>query len=526
MAGTTFLQLIGSPSENFYLLGKEDKLAAPRPSLPLASPPPHLALLNFFLKTPVKTLLHAALERYPTLKEHLTAYAEGREEEVTSIAWPLALPDFYPLLLRANQELPLPLASAATFLLPYENGLAHFKTHNTSYALNENQKLRLINFAAPHYPGILTWSYPGHPYPQGQAWTTEGLCASWHYLPTDKFNPHGQPLCEMLWQLLNNAHDLKSAKIFLKTCQVFTAASIILTDQSGQIEQVIMEGNRHIVRTPRGKDFYYFNRHEALPLPPRSLLRPLKEHYQQQKRTAQTFLAATKDLAAPAFWPELLNPALPGIWQATTIACAALQTQQLEIAHLTAAQPAHYQISWQALKTPAPAATQPAFTLADPCLAVHAISLSDGPRAYTLAIEAATEAWQRKDYLNAHQALAQALAQAPQAASKDLLAMFLALNRYFLLPPRPRQAWRELKAQLKTLRAQLPAPWPDHLALFIARINKILELPSPRLKVSSPALRRIMTAEEHLPPAVFLNTTRFLTQLRPDILEIVYTHTT
>ena len=515
MAALPTLALFGTPLENLYQVGTHDRaiLAAQRPSAARARPLPSLAqeFWNFFIKSPLQTLLGQALEHHPTFQEHLRAYAEGRGVELTQVALDLVLPDFYPLLLRANQEVALPLASSATFLRRTDHGWAHFKTLEAAYPFPGNEQLRVLDFAAPHYPRILTWSYPGWPFPLGHAWTSEGLTVSWHHLLTDKFNPRGQPLCELLWQLLNNAHDLKSALVFLQTCQVFTAASIIITDASGALGQIIMEGNRHIVRHPPARNYYYFNRHEALPLRPRSLLRPLQAHYLQQKRTAQAFLAATQDLAHQEFWPELLNPSCPGIWQATTVAIAAFNEQQLEIAHLTSTPPGHYQIAWPAR----------------PCAAdQRPIPLSDAPREFTLAVQAATAALQKRQYGQAYTALRQAQAVAPQGAWQDYLPIYAALAQYFLLPERPRKAWWDLQAELKSWRAKLPPVWADHLALFIARIHKVLGVPPPRLKMVSPVMKRLLSYEQHLPPAVFLAATRLLTQLRPDILEIVYVHAT
>jgi hypothetical protein len=325
----------------------------------------------------------------------------------------------------------------------------------------------------------------------------------------------------LVWQLLNNAHDLKSAFVFLKTCQVFTAASIIISNLHGQVGQVILEGDRPIVRLPRSRDFYYFNRYETLPLRPRSLLRPLQAQYHQQKRTALAFLAANQDLTTQEFWPELLNPSCPGIWRPTTVALAALHEQQLEIAYLTSATPGHYQINWPTLPA-VPSASTSLCTAST----VAGIDLTESPRAFALAVQTATQAFQNRDYAKAATALADAQTLAPEKTWQKYLAVYAALNSYFLLPEHPHDAWWKLQAQLKAFRPTLPPPWPDHLTLFIARINKILGTPPPRLKVESPLIKRLLASERHLPPAVFLATTRFLTQLRPDILEIVYPHAT
>ena len=534
------IQLIGSPSENFYLLGKEDKLAAPRPLTP-PTPPPNMALLNFFLKNPVRTVLHAALKRYPTLEEHLTAYAEGRGTEVTDIAWPLVLADFYPLLLRANQEFPLPLVSSATVLRPMDNDLAHFKTANTSYALGEKQNLRVVYFASPHYPGIVTWSYPGHPYPQGQAWTSEGLCLSWHHLPTDKFNPHGQITNELIWQLLNNIHDLKSAKVFLKNCQVFAALSLIFTDQQESMAQVIMEGKRQIWRQIKAQRPLYFNRAENLPLHARSLLRPLKEHYLKQKKNGQKFLATTQDLSLADFWPAILdhqgasegrrgNPApfLP----ATTTAVAAIlpQANQLFLLDLQNPHPV-----LEIFSGPEDYATLMSKAKAAGTLPKQIDLRSSGPgplKTFPLPnftpsplrpFLGAMQALQKRDHQGAAAYFTLAVNQA-QGREKHVALFFQNLNQYFILPVDHQKSWQKLRQELRSLRPKLPLALQDHVTLFIFRLNTILGTKSSLAQIHAPLIRRVLRYEQHLPPAIFLQVTRFLTQLRPDILDVIYPH--
>ena len=446
--------------------------------------------------------------------------------------------------MRANQELPLPLASSATFIWRSPEGLAHFKTHNVSAASPHPLRLRLVNYAAPHYPGILTWSYPGHPYPLGQAWTTEGLCLSWHHLPTDKFNPRGQITSELIWQLLNNVHDVKSMQAFLKTCQVFGALSIIVTDQQGALQQVILEGQRKIWRHPRVTRPLYFNRAENLPLTARSLLRPIKEHYQRQKSYGQKFLAQQQNLSWADFWPAILAdrgphqerypaPFLP--LTTTAISAVLPQEQRLCLVDLTVPRPDlqifpgpqdFAEITGHRKSPPPSLIPRPPAKLnllLRDALAPQILTLPPFTPSPLRPFLGAMLALQNRDHQGAASYFALAAKEA-EGPAKNVTLFFQSLNQYFILPATQRKAWAALKQELRALRPKLPRPLQDHAALFIWRINTILENQTAGPTLQSPLLRRVWRYEQHLPPAIFLQVTRFLTQLRPDILEIIYPH--
>jgi len=135
----------------------------------------------------------------------------------------------------------------------------------------------------------------------------------------------------------------------------------------------------------------------------------------------------------------------------------------------------------------------------------------------------AVQALQNRDYQGAAPYFDLAVNQA-QGDEKNLALFFQYLNQYFILSPRRKKSWMALKEDLRTLRHKLPPALQDHVTLFILRINRLIDEKAAGPQLHSLALRRVWRYEQHLPPAIFLQVTRFLTQLRPDVLDVIYPH--
>ena len=249
------IRLEGNPEESFYRLGKHDRQDY-KPLLDnvkamLRSP---LPLLDKALERMAHTFLPRLMKGKGNFAKYTRAYAQGLEENHKNILYSLMVPELISSTGRWITSLPN-LGCSSYFIwdealnCPVHGRVLDYPLLGTFEATE-----RAVFYDFPGIPKILSYGSSGFPYPSITAMTEEGVTFALHQKNAEFFNNKGTPVFEIIFGLLSNCHDRKSAIDYLKNSCSITAWAFYMSFKNGEILAADLIG-----------DELYFNLHEIGP---------------------------------------------------------------------------------------------------------------------------------------------------------------------------------------------------------------------------------------------------------------------
>lgn len=242
-----FHVLIGDADENFYQLGLKDKdsfdtvqkhmLAQMR----LAHPK-----VDKILQKAMQGLIKPLLERSSVFGPLLKCYAQGLERPVEEIAQGLLVPEILSSLAIFPKLSPLGVFGCSSFfaLDKDSDGPIHGRILDFSLVGSFDLYERALIFNFKDQPQIFSYGTTAFAYPSLTAMNSHGVSVAIHQKFTPYFNPKGQSIFEIVYQLLCEVDNYESALRFLRKSRSLTTWGINLLFQDGKVLLADLQGDQ------------------------------------------------------------------------------------------------------------------------------------------------------------------------------------------------------------------------------------------------------------------------------------------
>lgn len=260
------IELFGSIEENFYQLGirdkEEGKLVHKQVKAMLKTPfTPVNNLIEKIGKEIIKSSLLKDKNKYP----HLNAYAEGMQIPAEELFYVMLMPEMVSAMTKWAPGAVAGNLGCSSFFMRNEKGEAvHGRILDFPLQGSYDQLERSVMYQLNNLPKFVGFNTVGIPYPSITAMTEDGMTIGLHQKFTNVFNKDGESIFEIIFDLIKNANDKKSAIEFLKTKKSLTTWCLYLGFKTGEVVGFDIMGDEHFIneyQLDEKKDILYFCNH-------------------------------------------------------------------------------------------------------------------------------------------------------------------------------------------------------------------------------------------------------------------------
>jgi hypothetical protein len=258
------ITLIGEPEETFYQLGLKDR----EDFLPLFN---HITQIistpwksvDLVVQELIKQIITRGIDCHSFLR-YASAYAEGVEREMEDVVYALLIPEITAALSKWVPAIPTTIFGCSSYFAwntKTESPL-HARILDFPLATSYDRYERAVLHKFPGKPEIFSFGCVGMPYPTLTAMTSAGVTMACHQKYSETMNPKGTPIFHLLFELLQQVEDRKSAIEFLDSHNSITSWGIYLTFKNGDTLAYDLWGDeRFFIEESLGpqKTFYYNN---------------------------------------------------------------------------------------------------------------------------------------------------------------------------------------------------------------------------------------------------------------------------
>ena len=231
-----FIHLVGDPLENLYRLGRQDSQSY-RPLMEhtrslLRSPwkPINTAIDNI-----MQTFLPRLVRGKGEWEKSINAYAEGVGVDSRDILPIFLIPEILPSTARWIPRLSS-LGCSSYFLHDTDRNVPiHGRILDFPLVDSFDTAERAILYEFTGSPKIFSFGSSGFPYPSITAMTEKGVTFGLHQKISDVFDTKGTPIFEIIYNLLKNCDDSKSAIEFLNKSRSITTWAFYMSFENGDV---------------------------------------------------------------------------------------------------------------------------------------------------------------------------------------------------------------------------------------------------------------------------------------------------
>jgi len=236
MKSLPLIHLFGDIQENFYQLGLRDKEKAKLVHSDvknlLKTPYP---LVNKLLEEVGKTIIKNTALKKSGFETILQPYAEGLSIPLEELIYINSIPEIVSGMSQWAPGLKLStLGCTSVFLRNSKNNPVHFRVLDFPLTESYQDNERMILYDFKEFPKTLAFNAVGIPFPSITL-MNESFTLALHQKFTDVFIPKNESIFEIIFELLKEVTDKKSAIEFLQKKKSMTTWSIYMSFKNGDV---------------------------------------------------------------------------------------------------------------------------------------------------------------------------------------------------------------------------------------------------------------------------------------------------
>lgn len=240
----TVIELIGSPEENFFSLGKKDKDSYPIIYDQISK----LCARNNMLAKILKLSTEYSGKWLKKSPQHnireIEAYAAGLERPVDDVLFSLLLPE---LVASFNKWTPqlinlIPGCSSLFMQDKATGGVLHARVLDYALAGPFEKFEKIIKYDFNHRHSVLSFNTSGMPFPSLSAVNDKGLSLALHYKHGDFFDLEGESIFLICQEILYQCSTIHEAVKMLKAKKSIAYWGIYLSDANGEVVSIDING--------------------------------------------------------------------------------------------------------------------------------------------------------------------------------------------------------------------------------------------------------------------------------------------
>lgn len=264
----THIHLFGNSSENFYSLGKRDKIAFHAMYAQLSSLCARNNLLVKLLKATTDISRNFVKNNESQNLTDLKAYAEGLEVPFDQVLFAFILPEMVSSFNKFSPHLLSVIPGCSSLFMWDENesGIVHSRI--LDYALSgtfeDNERSILYDF--PNRNKVFSFGTSGIPTPSMSGMNSSGLTVALHYKHNDHFDLTGESIFMIVSEILFHTSDIREAIKLLKTKNSMSLWGLYISDRNGEVASIDICGKdlHHEKFDIKDHKYLYFNNRPLL----------------------------------------------------------------------------------------------------------------------------------------------------------------------------------------------------------------------------------------------------------------------
>lgn len=529
----THIHLFGNSSENFYSLGKRDKIAFQAMYTQLSSLCARNNLLVRLLKATTDISRNFVKNNESQNLNDLKAYAEGLEVSFDQVLFAFILPEMVSSFNKFSPHLLSVIPGCSSLFMWDEkrSGIVHSRI--LDYALSgifeENERSVLYDF--PNRNNVFSFGSSGIPLPSMSAMNSKGLTVALHYKHNDHFDLTGESIFFIVSEILFHTSDIRETIKLLKSKTSMSLWGLYIADRNGEVASIDICGRdlHHEKFELKDHKYLYFNNRPLLKrsedLQPfgnknQCIMRAevVKERIKDVKLSKDTDLLTLglEILGAPSakknisFKDWKLSPVTP-----SSLQLYSFHNTKNEALFVPGATAKYFNGEYLELKNLFTSSTTQSIHGEVKELSNFQIGI-DFLTKFQTSID-------RGDTVVAYHTIQMAIKYLKETPEGEIAKFYFCITQYIFENDKRDLAY--LYKDLKKLKNKLPSYLEDHRLLFLMRLEKILNytIENQEKKISNKNLATLYK-KELLKNSIAVKSLRHLIFPRIDVLDIIYAY--
>lgn len=257
------IHLFGNSEENFYSLGKRDKVAFELMNKQLAAMCARNNIMARLLKATTELSRNFVKNNQTTNLKDLKAYSEGLEVTLDEVLFAFILPEMVSSFNKFTPQL-LGIIPGCSSLFMWDkahNGVVHSRIldYAMSGVFEKNERSILYEFT--NRRKVYSFGSAGLPLPSLSGINEDGLTAALHYKHNDRFNLAGESIFFIMEEVLSKSTNIREAIRLLKTKNSMSLWGLYISDKNGEVAAIDICGKDiHVEKYQLQEHQYlYFN---------------------------------------------------------------------------------------------------------------------------------------------------------------------------------------------------------------------------------------------------------------------------
>ncbi len=523
------IHLFGNPRENFYSLGKRDKIAFDQLYKQMSS----LCARNNILTKVLRSTTEFSKTFIKNNESHnikdMQAYAEGLEIPLDKVLFALCLPEMVSAFNKFSPNL-LSLIPGCSSLFTWDEsskGVVHGRVLDYALGSSFQQNERSLTYELTNRNKIFSFGSAGIPHPSLSAMNDQGLTLAVHYKHGENFDLTGEPIFFMANDILSYCSDIREAIKLIKSRRSMSFWGLYLADKNGEVAAIDINGLEisHEKFAMEDHKYLYFNNRPILKKKQAQLLQPfgnkdqcimraevVKKRVQAKKATKDLMLDTLSLLGSPPNSNEKESK----LWQMAPITPSSLQlvsfhNQMNKAYFIKGLSPKFFQgeyIEYSKIFS-SMKQEQKGKLKKEPIQAAGYFYFSQ----FQSSLDAG-------DIPQAYHSIQMAIEKLKNLPESNIAKFYFYITQYIFENDKRDQIY--VFKQLKELKDQLPPYLEDQRILFEMRFEKILDLPveNKSAKINHKELKKLYEKESQL-NTIALKGLRHLIFPRIDVLDVI-----
>jgi hypothetical protein len=239
------IHLFGNSEENFYSLGRRDKIGHSEVYEQLSKLCARSQYMAKVLKTLTELGKQFSQKKNFELQRELIAYADGLEKPIEDVYFTLLLPE---LVASFNKWLPhllgiIPGCSSLFVKDQIHGGVIHGRILDYALSGPFEKYERAISYNFKDRLKTFSYSTAGMPFPSLSSVNEKGLTLALHYKHGDYFDINGESIFTIMYQLTSYCVNVNEVKKYLKAHPSIGHWGIYASDASGTVASFDIRGS-------------------------------------------------------------------------------------------------------------------------------------------------------------------------------------------------------------------------------------------------------------------------------------------
>jgi hypothetical protein len=524
------IELFGDIEENFYQLGLKDRENGKKVHQSIKkmlSTPYRLAnqAIEELGKHYIKRNLNKKYNKYG----HLKAYAEGLSTPLEEVLYTVLMPEMISSMSKWKIGLkPKILGCSSFFMLNENNSPIHGRILDFPLSPHYDEYERAIHYQLNGMPNTFAFNSAGIPYPSITLFTDEGMSVAIHQKFTDIFVNEGESIFEIVFELIKNAGDKKSAIDFLKSKKSITTWSLYMGFKNGEVLAYDIMGNENFYnefQLENNQILYFGNYLENKNLNKKNYEPWGFYDYNDQRKISAEY--KIKDFLQKKHKKDIDEKLLkmmstPKSHQsidtltAFSLTSVVMNPTEKKCSLINGIAPKVYQGQIQKIES----------VFNDPNSKSYVDNKYHGQnKEYFLGLKAlnnAQNSFDQKDAIAIYHQLQMAITHLEGKPEQYIAEFYFFVAQYIF--ENDKKILAHLITDFTNIKERLPPHLKEQCVLFITRLEYILNLPGHGAlnEITNTNLKELLEYELKIPASIFHFTTKSFIVPRIDILDVIY----